>query len=139
MRERERERERERCWIVSSLVLVRARDHIMFIMRGHSQEVCGLKWSVSGQQLASGGNDNLLHVWDVASTSEHLYRLRDHQAAVKALAWCPFQANVLASGGGSADRCIKLWNTQKGTCLHSLDTQSQVATCSHRLTVRLCI
>lgn len=104
---------------------VRARDHIVSILRGHNQEVCGLSWSLSGQQLASGGNDNLLHIWDVAST-DHLYRLCDHQAAVKALAWCPFQTNLLASGGGTADRCIKLWNTQKGTCLNSLDTQSQV-------------
>lgn len=104
---------------------VRARDHIISILKGHNQEVCGLSWSQSGQQLASGGNDNLLHIWDVAST-EYLYRLCDHEAAVKALAWCPFQANLLASGGGTADRCIKLWNTQKGTCLKSLDTQSQV-------------
>ncbi|KAH7294178.1 hypothetical protein KP509_28G059500 [Ceratopteris richardii] len=104
---------------------VRARDHIASTLKGHSQEVCGLSWSPSGQQLASGGNDNLLHIWDVAST-EYLYRLSDHQAAVKALAWCPFQAHLLASGGGTADRCIKVWNTQKGTCLNSLDTQSQV-------------
>ena len=27
-------------------------------------EVCGLKWSASGQQLASGGNDNLIQKWD---------------------------------------------------------------------------
>ena len=33
-------------------------------LRGHTQEVCGLKWSRHGTQLASGGNDNLLNVWD---------------------------------------------------------------------------
>jgi hypothetical protein len=26
------------------------------------------------------------------------------QAAVKAIAWCPWQRNLLASGGGTADR-----------------------------------
>ena len=31
----------------------------------HRQEVCGLKWSPDGQQLASGGNDNLLCIWDI--------------------------------------------------------------------------
>lgn len=41
----------------------RIREHITGVLRGHEQEVCGLKWSPSGQQLASGGNDNLLHVW----------------------------------------------------------------------------
>ena len=27
-------------------------------------QVCGLKWSPNGRQLASGGNDNMLCVWD---------------------------------------------------------------------------
>ncbi len=26
--------------------------------QGHTQEVCGLRWSPDGQLLASGGNDN---------------------------------------------------------------------------------
>jgi WD40 repeat protein len=33
---------------------------------------------------------------------------------------------LLASGGGTADRCIKFWNTHTGACLNSIDTQSQV-------------
>ena len=41
----------------------RIREHITGVLRGHEQEVCGLKWSPSGTQLASGGNDNLLHIW----------------------------------------------------------------------------
>ncbi|KAM3243080.1 hypothetical protein ACQJBY_055199 [Aegilops geniculata] len=98
---------------------VRIRDHAVQTYQGHSQEVCGLKWSGSGQQLASGGNDNLLHIWDVSMASsmpsagrnQWLHRLEDHMAAVKALAWCPFQSNLLATGGGGSDRCIKFWNT----------------------------
>ncbi|GKC24052.1 cell division cycle 20.2, cofactor of APC complex-like protein [Tanacetum coccineum] len=43
---------------------VRVREHIVETYVGHHQEVCGLKWSASGQQLANGGNDNLLHIWD---------------------------------------------------------------------------
>nr|PNR59682.1 hypothetical protein PHYPA_002474 [Physcomitrium patens] len=108
---------------------VRIRNHVIGKLTGHEQEVCGLKWSPSGQQLASGGNDNLLHIWDSAAasnSSSYLHRLDDHQAAVKALAWCPFQSNLLASGGGTADRCIKFWNTHTGVCVNSIDTQSQV-------------
>ncbi|KAK9823526.1 hypothetical protein WJX72_003403 [[Myrmecia] bisecta] len=102
----------------------RVREHITATMRGHEQEVCGLKWSPNGQQLASGGNDNLMHIWDAAGTQVH--RIEAHQAAVKALAWCPFQGNLLASGGGTADRCIKFWNTHTGALLNSIDTHSQV-------------
>ncbi|GMH19118.1 hypothetical protein Nepgr_020959 [Nepenthes gracilis] len=111
---------------------VRMRDHIVETYRGHNQEVCGLKWSASGQQLASGGNDNLHHIWDRSmassnlATTQWLHRLEDHTAAVKALAWCPFQGNLLASGGGGGDRCIKFWNTHTGACLNSVDTGLQV-------------
>ena len=33
----------------------------------HKQEVCGLKWSFDGTQLASGGNDNKLMIWNLKS------------------------------------------------------------------------
>ena len=106
---------------------VRIREHLVDTLAGHDQEVCGLKWSPSGAQLASGGNDNILNIWDVANRAESpLFRIDAHQAAVKALAWCPFQSNLLASGGGTADRCIKFWNTSTGACLNSIDTKSQV-------------
>ena len=52
--------------------------------------------------------------------------MNEHCAAVKALAWCPWQRNLLASGGGTADRTIKFWNTQTGARLNSIDTGSQV-------------
>ena len=41
------------------------------------QEVCGLSWSPNGLQLASGGNDNLLHVWG-ANGGPPTLRLTDH-------------------------------------------------------------
>ena len=48
------------------------------------------------------------------------------QAAVKAVAWCPWQSGVLASGGGTADRCIRTWNCNTGNLLNTVDTKSQV-------------
>ena len=104
---------------------VRIAQHNVATLTGHDQEVCGLKWSPNGEQLASGGNDNILNIWN-AGESQAAHRCTQHQAAVKALAWCPWQANTLATGGGTADRCIKFWNTQTGACLNSVDTKSQV-------------
>ncbi|CAI5519894.1 unnamed protein product [Closterium sp. Naga37s-1] len=69
---------------------------------------------------------SLLSVPPFPPTVRYLHRLTAHQAAVKALAWCPFQSHLLASGGGTADRCIKFWNTQTGALTHSIDTHSQV-------------
>mmetsp|Transcript_44336 Transcript_44336/g.111334 ORF Transcript_44336/g.111334 Transcript_44336/m.111334 type:complete len:479 (-) Transcript_44336:28-1464(-) len=105
---------------------VRIREHRIATLRGHEQEVCGLKWSPSGTQLASGGNDNLLHIWDGPTPTGASHRLTQHCAAVKAVAWCPFQSNLLATGGGTADRTIKFWNTHTGALLNSIDTGSQV-------------
>ncbi|KAM3690283.1 hypothetical protein ACB098_09G112800 [Castanea mollissima] len=103
---------------------VRVRSHIIETYKGHEQEVCRLKWSPSGRQLASGGNDNHLFIWDRSMESSNaatqwLHRLEEHTSAVKVLAWCPFQSNLLASGGGGDDRCIKFWNAHIGACLNS--------------------
>ncbi|KAL0904513.1 hypothetical protein M5K25_026637 [Dendrobium thyrsiflorum] len=113
---------------------VRIRSHIVQKYRGHHMEVCGLKWSGSGNKLANGGNDNLVHVWDssmAASTttsnqSQWLHQFEEHTGAVKALAWCPFQRNFLATGGGESDRCVRFWNMDIGNYLSLVDTSSPV-------------
>jgi cell division cycle protein 20 (cofactor of APC complex) len=107
---------------------VRVRQHHVSTFAEHQQEVCGLSWSTDGSTLASGGNDNLLCLWDASTSGRNgaRFMLKQHQAAVKALAWSPHERNVLASGGGTADRTIKFWNTQNGAMLNSIDTGSQV-------------
>ncbi|KAF5959584.1 hypothetical protein HYC85_000793 [Camellia sinensis] len=92
---------------------------------GHKSEVCGLKWSHDDRELASGGNDNQLLVWNQHS-QQPVLKLTEHTAAVKAIAWSPHQNGLLASGGGTADRCIRFWNTTNGNQLNSVDTGSQV-------------
>lgn len=34
-----------------------------------------------------------------------------HDAAVKGIAWHPTKLGIIASGGGSEDRCLRLWDT----------------------------
>lgn len=104
---------------------VRSKEGSHTKLKGHSQEVCGLKWSYDSQFLASGGNDNKLLVWDIRSTTP-IIRYSDHSAAVKAITWSPHQRGLLASGGGTADRCIKFRNVLNKSTLRSFDTGSQV-------------
>jgi len=104
---------------------VRANDDYFCKFKGHKKEICGLKWSYDQNLLASGGNDDKLIVWSLKDQSE-VVQISDHKAAVKAIAWSPHQRNVLASGGGTADRCIKLWNINNNAMLNSIDTGSQV-------------
>lgn len=125
---------------------VRSPEQSFAKLVAHRSEVCGLKWSSDDRELASGGNDNLLMIWSPggiggtggttlstgASNHHHqpLQRFNAHQAAVKAIAWSPHQHGLVASGGGTADRCIKFWNTSTGQLLHSVDTGSQVCNLS---------
>jgi cell division cycle protein 20 (cofactor of APC complex) len=41
---------------------VRVRESIAATLNGHTQEVCGLKWSTDFKYLTSGGNDNLINI-----------------------------------------------------------------------------
>ena len=104
---------------------VRQPDQFLRKLVGHKQEVCGLRWNTEDGQLASGGNDNKLMVWDKLNETP-LWKFSDHTAAVKAIAWSPHQHHLLASGGGTADRRIKFWNTATGQCVSETDTGSQV-------------
>lgn len=100
-------------------------------LSNHKQEVCGLKWSFDEPSfLASGGNDNNLHVIDSRNPSNPVHRFVEHTAAVKAIAWSPHQHGLLGSGGGTADRCIRFWNTLSGASLNKIDTGSQVCNLS---------
>tara|TARA_R110002050_G_scaffold67051_3_gene145282 strand:- start:401 stop:1705 length:1305 start_codon:yes stop_codon:yes gene_type:complete len=111
--------------------------------QGHDGEICGLQWSPDGSKLASGSNDDKVMIWENSSgnnnsngnrqanlpnTALHvpLMVLKKHIGAVKALAWCPWKQDLLATGGGSIDKHINMWNTKTGECEKSVNTQSQV-------------
>ncbi len=104
---------------------VRIQSHIVSKLTNHTSEICGLKWSCDGTQLASGSNDNSLMIWDLGMNSPRCV-FREHTAAVKALAWCPWQKGLLASGGGTDDKTIKFWNTENGSLVQSFNTNTQV-------------
>lgn len=116
---------------------VRVARHKIAELLGHQGEVCGLTWRADGEYLASGGNDNLVNIWDsrlndsLTSSEPDIrhsakFSKRNHSAAVKALAWCPWQTNLLASGGGTSDAMIHIWNCNTGARLHSLGAAAQV-------------
>lgn len=105
---------------------VRIKKHVVSTWTEHEGEICGLTYKNDGLQLASGGNDNCVRIWDTR-TSLPLFTKRTHNAAVKALSWCPYMNNVLASGGGQNDKFIHFWNTNTGNKLGSIDTGSQVS------------
>nr|CAG8481121.1 764_t:CDS:2 [Entrophospora candida] len=103
---------------------VRLARHKFVELHDHTSEVCGLKWRSDGEQLASGGNnDNKVNIWD-AKSSIPKFTKTDHKAA--AIAWCPLQRILLATGEGAADQQIYFLNTDASVQLKSINTQSQV-------------
>lgn len=104
---------------------VRKPEQMIKKLVGHKQEVCGLRWNSEGTQLASGGNDNKLMVWEGLSETPK-WKFNNHTAAVKAIAWSTHQRGLLASGGGTADRRIIFTDTLHGSVINEIDTGSQV-------------
>ncbi|WEW60842.1 hypothetical protein PRK78_006330 [Emydomyces testavorans] len=176
----------------------------------HTQQVCGLTWSPDGKYIATGGNDNVCLLFEIASIllegqhsesshsstrdtnarmqaprngvmprhpdqilplrhrnestisllsggstvknnardtddteSEHfssessqaqtiiIHRHREkhrlkHHAAVKAIAFAPWEPMLLATGGGSNDQCIRFWHATTGALLASVNVYAQV-------------
>jgi cell division cycle 20, cofactor of APC complex len=69
---------------------VRISRHKVRELLGHTGEVCGLEWRNDGTYLASGGNDNVVNVWDgrmdeskAEDESRPVMTKRNHTAAVK--------------------------------------------------------
>jgi cell division cycle protein 20 (cofactor of APC complex) len=120
---------------------LRLRSHHVATLLGHTKAVCGISFSPQGWLVASGGTDNKSLIWDIRKSTKSssscsccsggdaiapLYTNDQHVAAVKALAWCGEAGNVLATGGGSADRYIRLFNTKSGKQVDSINSGSQV-------------
>lgn len=49
-----------------------------------------------------------------------------HNAAVKAIAFAPWQSSLLATGGGTNDRNIHFYHTRSGACLATIHVFAQV-------------
>ncbi|KAF8513574.1 WD repeat-containing protein slp1 [Hysterangium stoloniferum] len=112
---------------------VRIARHKVCELIGHVGEVCGLEWRSDGEYLASGGNDNVVNVWDARMgdsggerNEDPIMTKRTHTAAVKGLSWCPWQPSLLATGGGTSDATVHVWNITTGARIHSVQTPSQI-------------
>ncbi|XP_034548219.1 cell division cycle protein 20 homolog B-like, partial [Notolabrus celidotus] len=96
--------------------------------------ICSLQWSPGDDMLASGSTEGLLCVWDsdIAgfTRSRQPITVMKQPSAVKAMGWCPWQSQTIATGGGWKDGELRIWDTDSATCVTSVNTNSQV--CSLR-------
>jgi WD40 repeat protein len=94
----------------------------------HLEEVCAIKIHPDGHTFATCGNDCAVKIWDMRNlgSAEPAVTYSEHNAAIRAIAWSPMTRNLLVTGGGTADKTIKIWDSTTGETVKSIDTGSQV-------------
>jgi cell division cycle protein 20 (cofactor of APC complex) len=63
----------------------------------------------------------------ISGAASPLHTSPELGSAVKAVAWCPFKSNVLATGGGNGDRRIRFWNRSNGKVTETIQTDAQIS------------
>ncbi len=95
----------------------------------HTRRINDVVLSPDGMHIAACSDDMTVTIWRIEAdpgnngadtpTGTLLHQLKSHSDIVQSLAFSP-DGNVLASGGGSWDRTVRLWNVQQGTLVRNL-------------------
>ncbi|KAI8048088.1 WD40-repeat-containing domain protein [Syncephalis plumigaleata] len=91
----------------------------------HDDGVTCLSWNSTNSQLASGGKDGIVRIWDDRQGFP-LRSLAGHIDTVRSLAWSSREGNLLATGGDTDDHHIRLWNTEHYSSIGNINAGSQV-------------
>ncbi|KAJ7353118.1 WD40-repeat-containing domain protein [Mycena albidolilacea] len=104
----------------------------------HQTGVAALAWGADGRLLASGDAGGVVYTWDARAgrapldVGEFLQRRKkmQHAQPISALAWCPWQPKLLASG--DAGGTVRFWsvepaNTSSNATAGRLELGSRVA------------
>ncbi|PNH11034.1 WD repeat domain-containing protein [Tetrabaena socialis] len=95
----------------------------MYQLAGHFKSngaVNSVAFSPDGQQLASGGGDHTLKIWDTAM-GQCIATLKGHMDEVRSVTFSP-DGTQLASG--SDDMTLRLWDAATGQCIATLEGHS---------------
>lgn len=67
-----------------------------------------------------------MSIWELSGGQQTAKFKIKHNSAVKALAFCPWQPSLLATGGGTYDKTIRFWHCHSGTLIHSQNLHGQI-------------
>ena len=110
---------------------------LLFTLEGHSDSVNAVVYSPDGKTLASASQDNTVKLWNTEDGSL-LYTLKGHSNWVNAVVYSPdgktlasasYDGTIWVTLGGapvsaSRDNTVKLWNTEDGSLLYTLEGHS---------------
>ena len=80
----------------------------LLTLRGHSRQVWGVAFSPDGRWVASGGEDNMVRLWD-ATTGELVHPFRGHSSIVSRVAFS-FSPEGKRLASASYDKTLKVWD-----------------------------
>ncbi|MGL6284707.1 MAG: protein kinase domain-containing protein, partial [Microcoleaceae cyanobacterium] len=81
-----------------------------FMLKGHTDTVTAVAFSLDGQILASGSRDHTIEIWDLQK-GKRWFTLTGHNDGINAIALSN-DGQMLASG--SRDQTVEVWDLQKG-------------------------
>jgi len=85
---------------------------------GKKHAITALAWRQNGSQIATGGRDALVRVWDSA-TAKQLRALKKHKKAIVCMASSP-DGRHLVSAGGDKTLCVWDWTAGKPLKQHKI-------------------
>jgi len=103
-------------------------SHALHILKGHSNSITSINWSLDGTQLVSGSRDNTARLWLVAN-EQNTVTYHGHRAAVLSVAWSP-DSKQIASGG--RDKTVQVGDIG-GTLQRSFSLPAAVSSISWRM------
>jgi WD40 repeat protein len=81
-------------------------------LKGHQQSALGLSWHPTRQELATGGQDGLVRIWNTDTGEERaVLSLGTKGAWVEYLAWSPDGQFLAASAG----KILRIWSIDPGS------------------------
>jgi WD40 repeat protein len=90
----------------------------------HGSAVWGVAFSPDGSSLASGGDDDVVRLWNVADGAEHKM-LSGHQALVMSVAYAPDGRSLVTGGFEGA---VRMWDVAAGTSCELLPAHTAPVT-----------